>query len=343
MLPASLKAASPKSIYLLSSDEPLLLREWLDAARQSLRETGFEEIVSHQVESGFDWNGLIVDSQSLSLFSEKKCHLIRFSSNKPGQVGAKFIGQLCELMVEDTVFILIMPKLDMASKNSAWMKKITRVGEFVELKPVYVNELTGWVSQRALSKGISLDHQAAMYLADLTEGNLLATDQELEKLALAFEPGVALNLEQINQSISRSSRYSHYLLVDACLAGKSVRAVKILQGLRQEGVQPIQIQYALQNAIEVLQQLKQAQQNNQLNASTWQSLRIWKSKQRLYSNALSRLSYSQIERFIQSCATLDRINKGQQQPLYVDADWLALKQLVSSLCGIADTAQAAIH
>lgn len=333
MLPASL-TSSPKPVYILSSDEPLLVREWLDAARKTLQISGYEEIVGHQVEAGFDWNGLLEESQNLSLFSEKKCHIIRFSSNKPGQIGAKFIGQLCELMPEDTVFILVMPKLDMASRNSAWLKKIKKVGESIELKPVYANELTGWVSQRALTKGISLDHQAAMYLADLTEGNLLATDQELEKLALAFEPDAALDLEQINQSISRSSRYTHYVLVDACLAGQAKRSVKILQGLQLEGFQPVQILYALQNAIEVLLQLKQAQQNNQLNNSTWQSLRIWKSKQRLYSNALSRFSSLQIERFLQSCATLDRINKGQQQPLYVDADWLKLKQLVASFSGV---------
>ena len=35
MLPNSL-TTSPKPIYLLSSDEPLLIRDWLDAARQSL-------------------------------------------------------------------------------------------------------------------------------------------------------------------------------------------------------------------------------------------------------------------------------------------------------------------
>ncbi len=335
MLPASLKT-SARSVYLLSSDEPLLIREWLDDARKTLKESGFEEFISHQVESGFDWNGLLEDSQSLSLFSEKKCQVLRFASNKPGQVGAKYIAQLCELQPEDMVFILVMPKLDMASKNSAWLKKINKAGEVVELKPVYANQLASWVSQRALTKGISLDHQAALYLADLTEGNLLATDQELEKLALAFEPNASLNLQQINESISRSSRYTHYLLVDACLAGQNKRAVKILQGLRLEGFQPIQIQYALQNTIETLLQLKHAQTNNQLNASTWQSLRIWQTKQKLYSHALSRLSNLQLERFLQSCATLDRINKGQQFPLYVDADWLALSQLVTSLCGIIE-------
>lgn len=336
MLPASLQT-NPALVYLLSSDEPLLVRDWLDTARKTLLETGFEEFVSLQVESGFDWNDLLEDCQSLSLFSEKKCQVIRFPSNKPGQVGAKFIAQLAEIKPADRVFILVMPKLDMASRNSAWLKKINTIGELVELKPVYANELGRWVSQRALSKGIQLDHQAAMYLADLTEGNLLATDQELEKLALAFAADTQLDLKQINESISRSSRYTHYLLVDACLAGQSRRAVKILQGLQQEGFQPVQILFALQSSIETLLQLKQAQKNNQLNTALWKSLRIWQSKQRLYSTALSRLSGQQVERLLQSCATLDRINKGQQQPLYANADWLALKQLVSHYCGISQT------
>lgn len=333
MLPSSLKA-SPRPLYLVSSDEPLLLRDWIDQARKLLHEQGYEEIISHQVETGFDWGGLLDDSMSLSLFSSRRCHIIRFNSSKPGQPGAKFITQICEHPPEDSLFILVMPRLDPASKNSAWAKKIQKCGELCEIKPVYPNELASWIAQRALAKGISLDQQAALYLADLTEGNLLATDQELEKLALAFAPNSQLNLSQIDQTIARSARYTHFLLVDACLAGKGVRALKILQGLQQEGLQPVQILFALQSALEVLMQLKLAQQQNQLNAGLWQSLRIWQSKQRLYLAALSRLSLAQIERFVQSCATLDRVNKGQQQPSYPDADWQAMKRLVNAFAGL---------
>jgi DNA polymerase-3 subunit delta len=332
MLPASLKS-SPRSIYLLTSDEPLLIRDWLDSARVTLHDQGFEEILSHQVESGFDWDAVLEDSQSLSLFSQKKCHIIRFNSNKPGQGGARFIAQICESPVEDTVFILVLGKLDQASKNSAWVKKVRQAGELCELKPVYQNELVKWIEQRALSKGLQLDQQAAMYVADLTEGNLLASDQELEKLVLSSEPGLVLNLEQISEAIQRSSRYTHFQLLDACLAARTKRVNKILQGLQLEGFQPVQILYPIQSAIEVLLQLKRAQQKNQLNANVWQSLRIWSSKQRLYSSALNRLTQAQMERLLKSCATLDRVNKGQIQPAYEDADWLYLKQLVNAFCG----------
>ncbi len=333
MLPVSL-TTSPKPIYLLSSDEPLLQRDWLDQARESLHSQGFEEILSYQVESGFDWNGIVEDSQSLSLFSSRKCHIIRFNSNKPGQAGARFINEIVAGETTDNLFILVMPRLDRAAKNSAWLRKINEMGEVCELKPVYPNQLAGWISQRAASKNIQLDHQAAGYLADLTEGNLLASDQELEKLALAFAPGAVIHLQQVKDSISRSARYTHFLLIEACLGGQTKRALKILHGLELEGLQPIQIQYGLQNMLQTLLQLKLAQHNNQLNESAWRSANVWKSKQVFYKQALARFSLFQLERFLRSCATLDRINKGQQQPLYTGADWQALKMLISELVGI---------
>ncbi len=295
---------------------------------------GFEEIISHQVETGIDWDAILHDGQCLSLFSSGKCHIIRFSGNKPGQPGARFINQITQDTPDDTIFILVMAKLDKASMNSAWYKKIKQSGECCEIKPVYANELASWIGQRATSKNLQLDQQAAFYLADLTEGNLLASDQELEKLALVFDPGSIIDLEMIRENISRSARYNHFLLADACLAGQAERAMKILRGLEQEGIQPIQILYAMQNILQVLLRLKVDKKKNGLNEALWRSLQVWKNKQRLYSQALSRLTCQQIERFLQSCATLDRINKGRYLAQYAEADWQLLRQLVGALTGI---------
>lgn len=332
-IPASL-TSSPKPVYLLSSDEPLLVRDWLDQARQQLKQLGYEEILSHQVEAGFDWEGLLEESMSLSLFSSLKCHIIRFTGNRSGPAGARFISQLIESPPEDVLFILVMTRLDRAAQNSAWMKKLRQCGEVCELKSILPNQLPGWIQQRAAGKGLQLDQQAALFLADLTEGNLLATDQELEKLLLTHDASELIGVDHLNQAISRSSRYSQYLLTDACLAGKTRRVFKILQGLQLEGVAPIQIQFALKGMLEVLLQLKSAQQLNQLNDQLWRSLNIWSNKQGLYQQALARFSGGQIESFLQSCAKLDRTIKGREDR-YPDADWQAVRQLVSLILGVS--------
>jgi DNA polymerase III delta subunit len=68
-------------------------------------------------------------------------------------------------------------------------------------------------------------------------------------------------------------------------------------------------------------------------------LRIWSSKQRLFETALKRLGLDQIERLIQSCATLDRISKGQQGDDFPGRDWLQVKALVCSFSGLAHILQ----
>jgi len=90
--------------------------------------------------------------------------------------------------------------------------------------------------------------------------------------------------------------------------------------------------WALQSALEQLVKLKQAQLSARLGAQLWQSLRIWSSKQRLFQAALARMELDQIERLLQSCATLDRINKGQQEANIPDMDWLQMKTLVTEFC-----------
>jgi DNA polymerase-3 subunit delta len=336
MLPDSTQKTL-QAIYLVSSDEPLLLRDWLDQSRKTLLGQGFEEIVSYQVEQGLDWDSLMQDGQSMSLFSQRQCLIVRFNSSKPGQQGARFIQHITRQPGDDLVYILVMPKLDAAVKSSAWLKAIKKVGEVIELKPVYPNQRADWILQRAAAKGVSLDRQAAMVLADLTEGNLLATDQELEKLALTTRPGVMIDYAEINQRIEHSARYTQYLLVDACLEGKIKRAVKILRGLREEGMQPVQFLYSLQQALEALMQLKLAQRDHALSADTWKALRIWPAKQRLYSQALSRLGLPDIERLLVQCAKLDRLNKGQQRDAFDGDDWLALHILVAELAGVRQT------
>ena len=76
-------------LYLLSSDEPLLLRDWLDDARDMLKQSGFEDIQSQAADTSFDWNELLYECGALSLFADKKCRIIRIPNGKPGQQGYK--------------------------------------------------------------------------------------------------------------------------------------------------------------------------------------------------------------------------------------------------------------
>ena len=231
----------------------------------------------------------------------------------------------------------MVPALDRQTKNSSWCKAIQTRGEVVELKPVYDNQLVDWLLDRAQKKGLNIDPQSAQFLAECTEGNLLAADQELEKLSIRFVEQGSIDFATIEASVAQSARYSHFLLVDACLAGKQSRALKILKSLQAEGYATAQLRWALQGSLQQLDQLKQAQSSGLMNDRTWQQLRIWRNKQRLYQRALSRLEVTQIERLLQSCAKLDRLGKGQQDSEFPDQDWFEIKSLVAGFSSDSDS------
>ena len=322
-----------KPVYLLASAEPLLARDWLDDARSALRQAGFEDILNLQTDIGFNWQELLDEGDMMSLFSQSKCRVVTMPGGKPGQQGSKVIQQLCAQAAADNVYIFVTPALDRQSKNASWCKAIQAAGEIVELKPVYDNQLADWLLQRARNKGLSIDAQSAQFLAERTEGNLLAADQELEKLSIRFSDQGVIDFETIETSVAESARYSHFLLVDACLAGKTRRALKILQSLETEGYATTQLRWAVQASLEQLDRLKQAQRSGALNDRTWQELRIWRNKQRLYQAAMGRLGSAQIERLLQSCATLDRLGKGQQDSEFPRQDWFEIKSLVADFSG----------
>ena len=322
-----------KPVYLLASAEPLLTRDWLDAARKALREDGFEDIQNLQAESGFDWQELLEEGDMMSLFSNRKCRVVSLPGGKPGQTGSKVIQALCANPAEGNVYLFVTPPLDRQSRNSSWCKAIAEVGEIIELKPVYENQMVDWLQQRARAKGFGIDVQSAQLLAECTEGNLLAADQELEKLAVRFGAG-EIDFATIENSVAQSSRYSHYLLVDACLAGQAKRALRILDSLQAEGYASIQLRWALQNALEQLERLKLAERAGHLGERVWQEMRIWRSKQGLYRSAMGRLALAQVERLLQSCATLDRLGKGQQGSEFPQGDWQEVRSLVLDFSGV---------
>ncbi len=321
------------AIYLIAGSEPLLIRDHLDQLRKTLREAGYEDIQSLTADSTFDWVALLDEGDMLSLFASRKCRIINIVNGKPGQKGSKAIQRICDNLDDETLFIFVVPSLDKTTRNANWCKRLQQLGEVIELKPVYANQLPAWISQRARVKGLEIDEQSASFLAERTEGNLLAADQELEKLSIRFKDQQQIDFDTIEKSVSQSARYTHFVLVDACLEGKFARAMKILNSLRDEGYVTTQIRWALQSTLVQLNSLKLAQSNGSLGDRVWQSLRIWKSKQRLYQQALSRLNSGQIERLLQSCATLDRISKGQQDADYPDQDWLHLRSLIGQLSG----------
>jgi len=241
-----------KPVYLISGDEALLMQESCDSVRLSSKAAGFIERELYDIDAKFHWEDVHHSLNSLSLFADKKVIELRFKSSKIGD-GSKHIIEIVDNLSPDILLLILMPKIDKTTLNSKLCTAIDKVGAIVQIWPIERNKLPEWITQRLSDKGISASSDAIQFLADNVEGNLLAAKQEIEKIALIDHKNI--DLTQMTEIISNSSRYTIFNLADRCLSGDTQAAIKTLSGLQSEGVEATLILWCLTKELRVLHRL----------------------------------------------------------------------------------------
>lgn len=316
-------------IYLVSSDEPLLAQEASDSIRSACRQADYSERQVFHVERGFDWNIIREANASLSLFAEKRLLELRINSGKPGDQGSKVLLEYLERPAEDTVLLINVPRLDASTLRSKWAKALmdSALCGFIQLANVNIEQLPNWINQRLAQQGLSADPEAIDLIVARTEGNLLAAVQEIEKLKL-LSNSKHLDLEIIQASIADSARYDVFGLVDAALEGDTERSLRILAGLRSEGVEIPIILWAVARDIRQLTTL--SQQTSQGTSLDRALSRVWPAARKpLFARALKRLSGAQWQRLLKDAQLIDEQSKGQT----IGDAWTSMASLLLQMSG----------
>ncbi len=297
--------------YLVTGDEHLLVAEALDDIRESARARGFGARELHVATTGFDWGKLAASSGNLSLFAEQRIIELRLPTGKPGRAGGEAIIELAEQSGEDTLFIVTAPKLDRSAAASKWAKTLERLGVSLNIWPVDLRDLPGWIARRMRAAGLQPERDVVSLIADRVEGNLLAAGQEIEKLRLLLGEG-PVTVEDVSNAVANSSRYDVYKLTDAALAGDAARAVKILGGLRAEGVEPIIVMWALTRELRTLSRLDDAVRQGDNLGAAMQKSGVWRNRQGLVRSCMGRHQQGAFHRMLKATGRADAAAKGQR-------------------------------
>lgn len=318
-------------VYVISGDEPLLCQEAADAIRAATRQQGFSERQVFNADNNFDWGNLLQAGASLSLFAEKRLLELRIATGKPSDKGAALLEYLAR-PAEDTVLLISLPKLDGNAQKSKWGKALidgTQV-QFVQIWPVDAHQLPQWIRQRLAQSGLSASAEAVDMIAIRVEGNLLAAAQEIEKLKLLAE-GTQIDVDTVQAAVADSARFDVFGLIDAALNGEAAHALRMLEGLRGEGVEPPVILWALAREIRLLATLAQQHAQGMPLDKAFSSARppVWDKRRPLVSKALQRLSASRWAALLEDAQHIDAQIKGQA----MGDPWSGLSLLTLSLCG----------
>jgi DNA polymerase-3 subunit delta len=333
-----------KSLYVLHGDEPLLQQEALDAIRLHAKSLGYTERTSHTVAGAhFDWSEVLAAGGSLSLFADKQIVEIRIPSGKPGKDGSAALQQLAQQSQgnEDTLTVVLLPRLDKLTKATAWFMALENVGVSLQVEPVDRQALPAWIAQRLAVQGQKVQageegQRTLQFFADRVEGNLLAAHQEIQKLGLLFPPDASnagvLTWEQVESAVLNVARYDVFKLSEAVLAGQSVRVQRMLEGLQAEGEAEVLVHYTLAEDIRALKRVKDAMGQGRPLPMALREQRIWGVRERLFERVLPRLSADALNQLLQSAHQVDGIVKGLKLPQWPHSGWQALHRLALQLC-----------
>jgi len=251
---------------------------------------------------------------------------LRLPSGKPGRDGSAAIVELVAQMGADLMLIVVTPRLDRSSQSAKWVQAIDAAGIMITIWPVGPRELPGWIGARMRDAGLQPDRDAVMMMADRVEGNLLAAGQEIEKLRLLHGEGT-VTVADVSAAVANSSRYDVFKLVDASLQGDARRAIKVLQGLQAEGVEPVIVVWSLSRELRTLVGIAELLANGTSLAGAMQKAKVWSSREALVRACVARHPLGKLRRMLKATAQADLAAKGQ---LAVDP-WQAITPIVLEL------------
>lgn len=284
-------------VYLLSGDEPLLTAEALDAIRACARALGFEEREQVLIDkSAAVWEQALSVARNQSLFASRRILEIRMASGKPGHAAATLL-KLIAAAGDDLLLIIVSGRLDRDSAGAEWVREAQERGAWLALWPPDAARFPGWLRQRVMAAGLELSAEALALLAASTEGNLLAAQQEIDKLLLRFGRGARLSLSQLAEAAGENARFDVSALTQAIAESDAVRALKVLAALRAEGDEPLRV--------------------------------LWWLVRALHGEAGAARAVS-MSRLVSRAALADRVAKGQAH----GESWDVMALLVAEMCGL---------
>ena len=320
------------AVYVVSGDDPLLSQEASDALRNAARSQGFSERQVFHCDASFDWSLLYEAGASLSLFAEQRLIELRIPSGKPGDKGSSALLDYLARPAEDTILLISLPKLDGSAQKTKWAKALIDSPDsvFVQIWPVETSQLPQWIRQRLAQAGLSASQDAVELIADRVEGNLLAAAQEIEKIKLLAD-GQPIDAAYVLAAVADSARFDVFGLIEASLNGDAVHALRMLEGLRGEGEEPLFICAMLARELRLLSGLAlQISQNTPMERA-FAAARppVWDKRKPLLGKALQRHTGKRFNHMLLQAQQIDAQIKGQAR----GDPWNSLARLCLQLAG----------
>lgn len=285
-------------LYYVAGTDLLLVQESAQAIVAKAREHGFDELVQMEVGSKDDWELVLLEAETPSLFAEKRLFDLSMKSDAIDRSSSTMLKSYLGNPHPDALLLLRGRTFQFRHRSAAWFRLLAKEGVSVICEPLSGNQLNQWIANRAREKRLYLSEDAIEEIADLTEGNLLASQQEIERLHLAFL-GTEEEISTDKLNMQNWSTTSPFELLDAACFGDTDRMCKSLMSLSRDGTEPLS-----------LIGLIAAQLRRMHALAIGERLNMSQRRLRPLQTAYRRIGLENIKRLMMECTNIDSQRKG---------------------------------
>ncbi|MDP7591501.1 MAG: DNA polymerase III subunit delta [Litorilituus sp.] len=305
-------------VWLVFGDEPWQKNNALTSIKSHANQQGYSELIRFSTDNHFNWQQLMDEYLSMSLFASQRIIEVEFTTHKIGDAGNKALLALSERLAQDAkdaqspkdvIFIFHGEKLDGPSANRKWFKALTALGCYLPLYDIDAKALPRWLQTQVKNLQLNLAPELTNLLLELFEGNLPALEQELQKLSLLFKPQQLITLADAENLVINQAKFNPFQIIDALLLGNCKKCITMLDKMQQEGIAASQLLWFFNKEINqlylMLTKLAQGQSLNDL----YKEYRIWDKRKPLYQHALTHITLANTKHAIARLADIDLISK----------------------------------
>ena len=269
-----------------------------------------------------DWHALKCRVNSPSLFSEKRLFEINIK-NKPLKAAEQVLSEIIEFSEsEDVFFFRISFRY---KKNPSWLSAVIEGGELISCHQLNINQTSHWILKRLAKSGKKISREAAEFISEKNEGNLIATANEVDKLALTLE-STEITLRKIVERISEGSTYTVYHLKDAIYQNSIDRVIKVCRTLERENVEPVVICWLLKSELRTLVKAKLRLLKGDKIGDIFSSYNIWSRNQNAFKNTVNRLNSKQLSDLLREISeALIGIKTGSSLSFWTELELILIK------------------
>lgn len=307
-------------LYLLSGEDILLKMDAIHLLRQAATNAGYHLNQRFVQESHTDWEQLHSLIYTQDLFTTKQYIEIDCRDATPNKAATALLTTYVENPPAQSLLVLSTGKLDSKTEKTAWYKTLEQAAVIIQIWPIAKEQLPAWLKQRAYKNQLQLDTEAAQFLADYVEGNLVAAAQTIEKICL-LKPESRINTALLQTILWDESHFTVFDLVEQLLAGNTVRLLHILESLKCDGTEPTLILWAITRELRLSFAIAKELNQGHTFTTLCQKYRIFSRRQPALKRFLQRFNTEATLKYLSEAMQIDKIIKGIE-----DTDiWAALQ------------------